>query len=55
MAADLLEQEGIPSVVQSPEGMWMGPLPEGATVRVRQDQVEQARTILIEAGLIRPT
>jgi hypothetical protein len=52
MAAELLEQAAIPSVIQSPEGMWMGPLPQGATLLVRADQAQQARTLLLDAGLI---
>ena len=54
MAAELLEQEGIPSVIQSPEGMWLGPMPQGAALLVREDQQSQARAILADAELIPP-
>jgi hypothetical protein len=54
MAADLLKQANIPSVVQSPEAMWLGPLPEGTVLLVRADHLEEAREILSDAGLIEP-
>lgn len=55
MAADLLDQADIPSVVQSPEGMWLGPLPEGTALLVRSDHLDAAREILEDAGLIEPS
>jgi hypothetical protein len=54
MAADLLRQADIGSVIQSPEGMWLGPLPEGTALLVRSDQLEVAREVLRDAGLIGP-
>ena len=51
-AGGLLTHAGIPFVVQSAEGMGMGPLPQGASLIVRQDQVESARQLLAEAGLL---
>jgi len=51
-AAGLLAHAGIPFVVQSPEGMGMGPLPLGASLLVRQDHAARAREVLVEAGLL---
>jgi Putative prokaryotic signal transducing protein len=51
-AAGLLAHAGIPFVVQSGEGMGMGPLPQGASLIVREDQVDAARRVLADAGLL---
>ncbi len=51
-AGGLLEAAGIPFVVQSPEGMGLGPLPQGASLLVRQDQAVRARRLLEEAGVV---
>ncbi|OGU02059.1 MAG: hypothetical protein A2W29_03735 [Gemmatimonadetes bacterium RBG_16_66_8] len=52
MAAQLLEEAAIPSVIQSAEGMWLGPLPQGAALLVRADQAEQAAALLRDAGMV---
>ncbi|HWP38536.1 MAG TPA: DUF2007 domain-containing protein [Gemmatimonadales bacterium] len=52
MAADLLKQADIGSVIQSPEGMWLGPLSEGTALLVRSDQLEAARAVLRDVGLL---
>jgi hypothetical protein len=44
-AAGLLENEGIPYIIQSQEGMLTGPLFPGATIHVAPDDAERAREI----------
>jgi hypothetical protein len=51
-AGGLLAHAGIPFLIQSAEGMGMGPLPQGARLIVRQDQAEAARQVLADAGLL---
>jgi hypothetical protein len=51
-AGGLLTYAGIPFVIQSPEGIGMGPLSTGASLLVRDDQVEEARRVLADAGLL---
>ncbi len=51
-AGGLLAHAGIPFVVQSAEGMGMGPLPQGATLIVRDDQAEAAHRLLADAGMV---
>jgi hypothetical protein len=51
-AGGLLAHAGIPFLIHSPEGMGLGPLPQGASLIVRQDQAEAAREILTDAGLL---
>ncbi len=45
-AAGLLANEGIPSLIQSQEGMMHGPLGPGATVYVADRDAERARELL---------
>jgi hypothetical protein len=45
-AAGLLENEGIPYLIQSQEGMMHGPLFPGASIVVAPEVAEQAREIL---------
>jgi hypothetical protein len=52
MAGGLLENAGIPYVIQSAEGSGFGPLPAGATILVRREDAARGKTILEEAGLI---
>ena len=51
-AAGLLENEGIPYLIQSQEGMMHGPLFPGASIVVVPELAEQAREILglVEEG-----
>jgi hypothetical protein len=51
-AGGLLAHAGIPFLIQSPEGMGLGPLPQGASLIVRRDQAEAAREVLTDAGLL---
>jgi hypothetical protein len=51
-AGGLLTHAGIPFVLQSGEGIGVGPLPQGASLIVRSDQAEEARDVLLEAGLL---
>ena len=51
-AGGLLAHAAIPFVVQSAEGAGMGPLPQGARLIVRRDQVDAARQVLVDAGLL---
>lgn len=51
LAAGLLREAGIPCVVQSAEGIGMGPLPFGASILVHRDQVRNARSVLGGLGL----
>lgn len=51
-AGGLLAQAGIPFLVQSAEGMGMGPLPQGARLIVRDDEADAARHVLTDAGLL---
>ena len=46
MAGGLLEEADIPFVLQSQEGMFLGPLPQGATLLVRPDHLDRAREVL---------
>ena len=52
MAARLLANVGIPYVIQSGEGSGYGPMPSGATILVRTEHEEQARTVLRDAEMI---
>jgi len=52
VASNLLARQGIPFVIQSPEGMQYGPLPQGARVLVRPRDLEAARTVLEDAGAV---
>jgi hypothetical protein len=52
IAAGLLDHAGLPFVIQSPEGIGMGPLSEGASLLVRADDVEAARRVLADAGVL---
>jgi hypothetical protein len=45
-AAALLQNEGIPSLIQSQEGMLHGPFYPGATLYVAPSAAERAREIL---------
>ncbi len=45
-AAALLENEGIPSLIQSQEGMMHGPFYPGATLYVTPSAAERAREVL---------
>ena len=53
-ASELLTHAGIPSVIQSAELSGFGPLAGGATLLVRPDDREQARDILVDAGILEP-
>jgi hypothetical protein len=46
MAAGLLQEAGIPYVIQSAEGIGVGPLPAGASILVATDRLEEARSVL---------
>jgi hypothetical protein len=46
LAARLLEGAAVPYVINSPEGMLHGPLGDGATILVREEDVELAREAL---------
>ncbi len=46
VAAGLLRVGGIPYVIQSAEGMLHGPLGPGATIFVREKDIEEARELL---------
>jgi hypothetical protein len=52
IAGGLLKAAGIPFLVQSPEGMGLGPLSQGTSLLVRQDQAVRARRLLEEAGVV---
>ena len=52
MAARLLANHGIPYVIQSGEGSGYGPMPSGATILVRPEHAEPARTVLQDAEMI---
>lgn len=45
-AAVLLQNEGIPYLIQSQEGMLHGPLTPGATIYVAPEAAEHAREVL---------
>ncbi len=45
-AAVLLENEGIPYLIQSQEGMLYGPLSPGATIYVAPEAADHAREVL---------
>ncbi len=51
-ASHLLARRGIPFVIQSPEGMQYGPLPQGARLLVRPTDFEAARGVLEDAGAV---
>jgi hypothetical protein len=51
-AGGLLDHAGLPFVIQSPEGLGMGPLSQGASLLVRADEAEAARQVLADAGVI---
>ncbi len=51
-AAGLLLGADVPYVIQSREGMQMGPGPSGTTILVRPQDEGQARQILEDAGAI---
>lgn len=51
-AGGLLAHAGIPFLLQSAEGIGMGPLPQGASLIVRADQADAAREVLADAGLL---
>jgi hypothetical protein len=46
IAAGLLQEAGIPYVIQSAEGIGVGPLPPGASLLVARDRLEEARSVL---------
>ncbi len=46
IAAGLLQDAGIPYVIQSAEGIGVGPLPPGASLLVARDRLEEARMVL---------
>ncbi len=45
MAGGLLENAGIPYVIQSAEGSGFGPLPAGATILVKQEDAARGKTL----------
>ncbi len=51
MAGGVLDNAGIPYVIQSAEGSGFVPLPAGTTILVRPDDADRAKTILEDAGL----
>ena len=52
MAATALRGAGVPYLIQSGEGMGYGPLPPGADIRVHPADLERARSVLVDAGVI---
>lgn len=52
-AGGLLEGAGIAFLIQSAEAMGMGPLPQGASLLVRADELEAAKQVLVDAGIIK--
>lgn len=52
MASQFLRRQEVPFLIQSAEGMLHGPIAPGASILVRADQADEARRILIEAGVI---
>lgn len=51
-AGGLLDHAGLPFVIQSPEGIGMGPFSQGASLLVRADQAVAARQVLADAGVL---
>ena len=51
-AKALLENAGIPSVIQSAEGSGFGPIAGGSSILVRPEDLGRARAVLVEAGVI---
>ncbi len=51
-ASGLLLGADIPYVIQSREGMQMGPGPAGSTILVRPEDEEKARQVLQDAGAL---
>ena len=49
MAGGLLENAGIPFLIQSTEGMLHGPINPGATLLVGREMVAQAKAVLGKA------
>lgn len=46
VAAGLLQEAGIPCLIQSAEGIGVGPLSFGASLLVHRDQARDARNVL---------
>lgn len=46
IAAGLLQDAGIPYVIQSAEGIGVGPLPPGTSLLVARERLEEARMVL---------
>lgn len=51
MAQTLLENAGIPSVIQSAEGSGFGPIAGGSNILSRPEHAAEARRILHDAGI----
>ena len=51
-AAGLLENKGIPFVIQSTEGMLHGPINPGATILVSESTAARAKKLLEDAEMI---
>lgn len=51
-ASGLLKGARIPCVIQSAEAAGFGPLPIGTELLVRAEQLEQARRVLRDAGVV---
>jgi hypothetical protein len=52
MAKTLLENAGIPSMIQSAEGSGFGPIAGGSSLLVLPADLDRARAVLEEAGVI---
>jgi hypothetical protein len=51
-AKTVLENAGIPCLVQSAEGSGFGPIAGGSSVLVRPEDLDRARQLLDDAGVI---
>lgn len=52
IAAGLLDNAGVPYIIQSQEGMLHGPIVPGATILVSHEDEDQVRRILSDANMI---
>ena len=51
IAGGLLDNAGVPYIIQSQEGMLHGPIMPGATILVSAEDEDQARQILSDASM----
>lgn len=54
IAGGLLDNAGVPYIIQSQEGMLHGPIMPGATILVSAEDEDQARQILSDANMAGP-